>query len=83
MGKLFLAFGRKTLAGNTVAVPSPNSPTDESSFCTLNYEDEDITSLRDSETSQPTTHPHIPENLNLQKQSYEYLKSRLLEHVLI
>jgi len=49
----------------------------------LNYGDEDITSLRNSETSQPTTHPHIPENLNLQKQIYENLKSRLLEHVLI
>ena len=56
---------------------------DERSSCTLNYEDEDITSLRNSETSQPTTHPHIPENLIIQKQSHENLKSRLLENVLI
>jgi hypothetical protein len=45
LGKLFLAFGRKTLTGNTVAVTSPNSPMDERSSCTLNYEDEGITSL--------------------------------------
>jgi hypothetical protein len=76
-------LGIKTLTFNTVAVTSPNSPMDERSSYTLNYEDEDITSLRNSETSQPATHPHIPENLNLQKQSYENLKSRLLENVLI
>jgi hypothetical protein len=83
LGKLFLAFGRKTLTDNTLAVTSPNSRMDERSSCILNYEDEDITSLRNSETSQPTTHPHIPDNLNLRKQSYENFKSRLLEYVLI